>query len=103
LDQVVTNPFRRATDGLQALRELAQLEQQAANLERHSIRSQDALQEAIGQITQYTNRLAARLSAHENGGLSISSGVVSSALCLLLELFVMHRQKGSVRRIAAAK
>jgi hypothetical protein len=57
LDQVVANPFRRATDGLQALRELAQLEQQAANLERHSIRSQDALQEAIGQVTQYTDRL----------------------------------------------
>lgn len=57
LDQVAINPFRRATDGLQALRELAQLEQQAAGLERQSIRSQDALQEAIGQVIQYADRL----------------------------------------------
>lgn len=57
LDQVVTNPFRRATDGLQALRELAQLEGQASDLERRSTRSRDALEEAIRQAIQHTSRL----------------------------------------------
>jgi energy-coupling factor transporter ATP-binding protein EcfA2 len=57
LGQVVTNPFRRATDGLQALRELAQLEERAAGLERQSVRSQHSLQEAIGQVIQHIDRL----------------------------------------------
>lgn len=57
LDQVITNPFRRAADGLQALRELAQLEEQASGLERQSVRSQDALQEAIKQVIKHNDRL----------------------------------------------
>jgi len=57
LDKVVINPFRRATDGLQALRELAQLEGQASDLERRSARSRDALEEAIRQAIHHTGRL----------------------------------------------
>nr|WP_233175422.1 ATP-binding protein [Dyella sp. ASV24] len=57
MDQVVTNPFRRATDGLQALRELARLEGEASDLERRSTRSQDGLEEALRQAIQHTSRL----------------------------------------------
>lgn len=57
LDQVVIDPFRRAADGLRALQELAQLEGQAADLERQSVRSQDALQQAIGQVIQHADQL----------------------------------------------
>lgn len=57
LGQVVSNPFRRATDGLHALRELAQLEEQAVDLERQFARSQDALQDAIDQVVQHSDRL----------------------------------------------
>lgn len=68
LDLVVTNPFRRATDGLQALRELAQLEGEAADLERRFTRSQDGLEEAIRQAIQHTSRLGEeqRLAAFDH-------------------------------------
>lgn len=57
LGHVVTNPFRRAEDGLRALRELSQLEEQASNLERQHVRSHDALEEAIRQAIQHTDQL----------------------------------------------
>ncbi|HET6805995.1 MAG TPA: AAA family ATPase [Frateuria sp.] len=57
LDQVATNPFRRATDGLQALRELALLEQQAIELDRRSALSQAALEQGIRQVIGHAERL----------------------------------------------
>lgn len=57
LDQVVINPFRRANDGLQTLRELAQLEEQTSDLERQAVRSQGAFEETVRKALHHIDRL----------------------------------------------
>jgi len=59
LAQVGINPFSRATQGLQALAELAQLEGSVSDLERQADRNRGALEAAIHQAGQHAARLPA--------------------------------------------